>query len=129
MPFGWNWIVMTTKTAEQVEAIKAYLLDLQQRLCDCFEREDGKAFFAEDKWSYGEGGGGLTRILANGQVIEKAGVNFSCVQGQCLPQAATLQRPELADSPFKALGISVVAHPLNPYIPTAHFNVRFIVVE
>jgi len=130
---------MTTKTAsEQVEkidpelavtAVKNYLLDLQKRIYRFIEGEDGKATFLEDKWQHKEGGGGITRVLTSGAVIEKAGVNFSHVRGLQLPQAATDRRPELANSTFQALGVSVVVHPLNPYIPTAHFNVRFILVE
>lgn len=130
---------MTNKTAsehiEQIEStsaislVKNYLLDLQNRICAFLEQEDGKAQFKEDKWVHKEGGGGLTRVLANGNAIEKAGVNFSHVLGLQLPPAATARRPELANSTFQALGVSVVIHPLNPYVPTSHFNVRFILVE
>jgi coproporphyrinogen III oxidase len=112
-----------------IQTVKDYLLDLQNRICRFLEVEDGKAEFQEDKWQHNEGGGGVTRVLAGGQVIEKAGVNFSHVTGQQLPAAATARRPELANSRFQALGVSVVVHPLNPYIPTSHFNVRFILVE
>lgn len=112
-----------------VSSVKEYLLDLQNRLCHFAEIEDGKVKFMEDKWEHKEGGGGLTRILTSGDVMEKAGVNFSHVRGQQLPQAATARRPALADSPFQALGVSVVMHPQNPYIPTSHMNVRFILVE
>ncbi len=130
---------MTTKiTSDQVEkidatlavaSVKEYLLDLQNRICRFIEAEDGKAVFVEDAWQHKEGGGGITRVMADGSVVEKGGVNFSHVQGQQLPQAATARRPELANSTFQALGVSVVVHPFNPYIPTSHFNVRFIVVE
>lgn len=109
--------------------VKAYLLDLQNRICFMLEQEDGLANFVEDKWQHKEGGGGLTRVMTNGNVIEKAGVNFSHVSGAQLPQAATARRPEFADSTFQALGVSVVVHPLNPYIPTVHMNVRLILVE
>lgn len=112
-----------------VPLVKQFLLGLQNQICRMLEGEDGSATFREDAWEHKGGGGGLSRVLANGKVIEKAGVNFSHVQGLELPQAATLRRPELANSTFQALGISVVVHPLNPYIPTAHFNVRFILVE
>jgi len=112
-----------------IQAIKEYLLDLQNRICHFIELEDGKAVFQEDKWEHNGGGGGATRVIAGGQVIEKGGVNFSHVSGQQLPQAATARRPELAASSFQALGVSVVMHPLNPYIPTCHLNVRCIVVE
>jgi len=112
-----------------VTAVKTYLLDLQQRIVQSFEHEDGAAKFIQDVWEHGEGGGGLTCVLSGGKVIEKAGVNFSHVHGKSLPTAATARRPELANCPFQALGVSVVVHPLNPYIPTAHANVRFIMVE
>lgn len=112
-----------------IDNIKKYLLDLQNRICQFAENEDGKAKFIEDKWQHQEGGGGITRVLESGAVIEKAGVNFSHVRGKQLPQAATAKRPELADSSFQALGVSVVMHPFNPYIPTSHMNVRFICVE
>lgn len=109
--------------------VKNYLLDLQHRICSMLEQEDSHAKFIEDAWQHKEGGGGLTRVLTGGRVIEKAGVNFSHVHGGQLPQAATVRRPELADASFQALGVSVVVHPLNPYVPTTHMNVRLIVVE
>jgi coproporphyrinogen III oxidase len=126
---------MTIEQIEKIDAVmavssvKQFLLDLQNQICHFLETEDGNARFLEDKWEHKEGGGGLTRVLANGKEIEKAGVNFSHVRGQQLPPAATAKRPELADSTFQALGVSVVVHPLNPYVPTSHFNVRFILVE
>lgn len=117
-------------TAElTIPRVKEFLLDLQNQICHMLESEDGEAVFREDKWEHKEGGGGLSRVLSDGTVIEKAGVNFSHVSGLKLPEAATARNPELANSTFQALGISVVSHPLNPYIPTAHFNVRFILVE
>jgi len=114
---------------EAINIIKKYLLNLQNRLCHVLEQEDGKARFIEDKWEHTEGGGGLTRIMTDGAVIEKSGVNFSHVYGRALPQAATAKRPELANSPFQALGVSSVTHPYNPYVPTSHMNVRFVMVE
>lgn len=117
------------EVSSSVDLVKNFLLELQQRICSFAEFEDEQAKFLKDKWSYQQGGGGLTCVLTGGQVFEKAGVNFSHVQGQVLPQAATAKRPELANSPFQALGVSVVMHPLNPFVPTSHFNVRFIVVE
>jgi len=118
-------------SAEKIDIsmIKNYLLGLQNRMCDFLEKEDERAAFIEDRWEHKEGGGGLTRLLTDGQVIEKAGVNFSHVQGHSLPQAATIKRPELIDCHFQAMGVSVVSHPLNPHVPTAHANVRFIRVE
>lgn len=118
-----------TKKTFNLNEIKEFLLNLQHRICDFLEAEDGKERFLEDKWNHKEGGGGATRVLANGNVIEKAGVNFSHVHGRELPLAATVKRPELANAGFQALGVSVVIHPLNPFVPTSHMNVRFISVE
>jgi len=116
-------------TKEQyISVIKPFLIQLQQYFCDVFELEDGIAKFLKDEWHYHGGGGGITRVLKDGPIIEKAGVNFSHVKGTSLPIAATQKRPELTNLPFEALGVSVVVHPRNPYIPTAHFNVRFIIV-
>lgn len=112
-----------------ISSIKEYLLDLQKRICTVIETEDKKAVFLEDPWKHAQGGGGITRVMTEGNIIEKAGVNFSHVDGQRLPDAATARRPELAHVAFQALGVSVVIHPLNPYIPTSHMNVRFILVE
>jgi len=116
-------------TEMAVQEVKKYLLDLQNRIVGFLEFEEGKVKFLKDSWEHKSGGGGITRVLADGKVIEKAGVNFSHVFGASLPQAATQKRPELADAGFQALGVSVVVHPLNPYIPTCHLNVRFIMVE
>ncbi|MCC2667481.1 MAG: hemF [Gammaproteobacteria bacterium] len=113
-----------------ITEIKNYLLDLQNRLCFMLEGEETSgAKFKEDSWAHTEGGGGLTRVLSEGEVIEKSGVNFSHVHGKALPSAAIQKRPELSDCTFQALGVSSVIHPLNPYIPTAHLNVRFISVQ
>ncbi len=109
--------------------VRHFLLDLQNRICRMLEEEDGQAIFIEDKWEHQTGGGGITRMLAEGNIIEKAGVNFSHVHGQQLPHAATAKRPELTGIPFQALGVSVVVHPKNPFVPTSHFNVRFIFLE
>ncbi len=109
--------------------VKKYLLDLQNNICQVIESEDGRSQFMEDPWQHKEGGGGLTRVLEGGDVIEKAGVNFSHVQGLRLPPAATEKRPELANAMFQAMGVSVVIHPRNPYAPTSHFNVRCIGAE
>ncbi len=110
-------------------AVKTYLVDLQQQICHALEKEDGTAKFNQDQWKHDSGGGGVTRVMTAGTVFEKAGVNFSHVQGKNLPPAATAKRPELANSHFQALGVSVVTHPHNPYVPTSHANVRFIIVE
>jgi coproporphyrinogen III oxidase len=119
---------MTTIT-QKIPEIKKYLLDLQNRLCSMLESEEGQQKFFEDNWDHSGGGGGKTRVMADGLVIEKAGVNFSHVMGSSLPPAATAKRPELADSRFQALGVSVVIHPRNPFVPTSHANVRFVIVE
>ncbi len=105
-------------------AVRRYLLDLQDRLCAAFEEIEGGARFQEDAWERPEGGGGRSRVLAGGGVLEQAGVGFSRVFGASLPAAATLHRPELAGRPFEAIGVSVVVHPRNPYVPTSHMNIR-----
>jgi coproporphyrinogen III oxidase len=110
-------------------AVKAYLLDLQDRLCAALAGEDGGPGFREDAWDRPEGGGGRTRVLEDGPVLEKAGVNFSHVTGRALPPSATAQRPELAGRGFEALGVSLVIHPRNPYVPTSHANVRFFIAQ
>lgn len=110
-------------------AVKAYLLDLQDRICAALEEEDGGGKFIEDAWVRAEGGGGRSRILAEGTVIEKGGVNFSHVHGQQMPASATAHRPELAGRAFEAMGVSLVIHPRNPYVPTSHANVRFFIAE
>ena len=112
-----------------LEKVKTYLLDLQDQICTSLEREDGGALFAEDAWDREEGGGGRTRVLTNGKVFEQAGVNYSHVYGNKLPPAATAQRPELAGRDFQAVGVSLVIHPHNPYVPTSHTNVRFFIAE
>lgn len=116
-------------SAQAVASVKEYLLNLQNRICQMAEAEDGQVAFKEDGWQHQGGGGGLSRVIEQGAVFEKAGVNFSHVQGAQLPQAATAKRPELANAAFQALGVSVVMHPLNPYVPTSHMNVRFITLE
>jgi len=112
-----------------IEAVKDYLLTLQDQICAALELEENGARFIEDPWQRAEGGGGRTRVLANGSVFEQAGVNFSHVSGFKLPPSATAKRPELADRQFQAMGVSLVIHPLNPYVPTSHANVRFLIAE
>jgi coproporphyrinogen III oxidase len=112
-----------------VDTVKEYLLDLQNRICAALEREDGKAVFAADRWQRAEGGGGISRILEDGAVFEKGGVNFSHVHGAQMPASASAHRPELAGRSFQALGVSLVMHPHNPYVPTSHANVRFFLAE
>ncbi|MDG2354316.1 MAG: oxygen-dependent coproporphyrinogen oxidase [Gammaproteobacteria bacterium] len=113
-----------------IDQVKAYLLGLQQDICDQLEQVDGKASFIKDNWEKENGaGGGLTRVLTDGTVFEQAGVNFSIVHGDNMPASATALRPELAGRSFSALGVSLVIHPHNPYVPTSHANVRFFIAE
>lgn len=112
-----------------IEQIKFYLLQLQNAMCSTLETLDKKASFIEDTWQRPHGGGGITRVMTNGGLFAKAGVNFSQVSGEQLPASATAHRPELAGRNFSALGVSLVVHPDNPYIPTAHANVRFFIAE
>ncbi|RUM80248.1 MAG: oxygen-dependent coproporphyrinogen oxidase [Candidatus Thioglobus sp.] len=113
-----------------IDQVKAYLLSLQQDICDQLEQVDGKAVFIKDEWQKPDNSGnGITRVLTNGAVFEQAGVNFSIVHGDNMPASATQLRPELAGRSFSALGVSLVIHPLNPYAPTSHANVRFFIAE
>ena len=109
--------------------VKTYLLQLQDAICRALQAEDGAAAFAEDSWERPAGGGGRSRVIAEGAVIEKGGVNFSHVFGDALPASATAQRPQLAGRGFEAMGVSLVIHPHNPYVPTSHANVRFFIAE
>ena len=111
-----------------VNAVKKYLLSLQNSICDGLTNEDGKENFIVDEWQRETGGGGgLTRVLTNGAVFEQAGVNFSHVTGGQLPASATAHRPELEGREFEAMGVSLVIHPKNPNIPTSHANVRLFI--
>src|SRR5512142_1103889 len=106
-------------------AVEEFLLGLQDRICRAIEQADGAARFVEDAWQRTAGGGGRTRVLKDGAVFEQAGVNFSRVQGERLPPSASAHRPELAGRAWTALGVSLVLHPHNPYVPTTHANVRY----
>ncbi len=108
-----------------IETVKAYLLDLQERICAELEDQETSGRFIKDTWQHQAGGGGQSRVLQEGKVFEKAGVNFSHVQGGELPAAASAARPQLAGCAFEASGVSLVIHPRNPYVPTTHMNVRF----
>jgi coproporphyrinogen III oxidase len=110
-----------------VAAVKTYFLSLQDILCAALAAEDGGTHFHEDAWQRQGEGGGRTRVLADGAVFEKAGVNFSHVRGAALPPSASAHRRGLAGQPFEVLGVSLVVHPRNPYVPTSHLNVRFFV--
>ena len=113
-----------------IDQVKAYLLGLQQDICDQLEQVDGKASFIKDEWQKPDNSGnGITRVLTDGTVFEQAGVNFSIVHGDNMPVSATALRPELAGRSFSALGVSLVIHPLNPYAPTSHANVRFLLLK
>ncbi|MEW8026129.1 MAG: oxygen-dependent coproporphyrinogen oxidase [Candidatus Thiodiazotropha sp.] len=115
------------------QQVKAYLLQLQQTICCALEEEDGRARFFQDSWQREPaahlGGGGISAVLREGSVFEQAGVNFSHVTGDQLPGSATAHRPELAGRAFEAMGVSLVIHPNNPYVPTSHANVRFFIAE
>lgn len=108
--------------------VKQFLLNLQDTICQQLSAVDG-AEFVEDSWQREAGGGGRSRVLRNGGVFEQAGVNFSHVHGEAMPASATAHRPELAGRSFEAMGISLVVHPHNPYVPTSHANVRFFIAE
>ncbi|MCG7900318.1 MAG: oxygen-dependent coproporphyrinogen oxidase [Candidatus Thiodiazotropha lotti] len=125
---------MTTLSEEPNKSqVKEYLLNLQQTICSALEQEDGHTSFLQDSWQReaGErlGGGGISAVLQAGDVFEQAGVNFSHVSGSQLPGSATAHRPELAGRAFEAMGLSLVIHPNNPYVPTSHANVRFFIAE
>jgi coproporphyrinogen III oxidase len=106
------------------ERVKAFLTDLQKRIVAGLEQVDGKPF-VHDAWERPDGGGGLSCVIEEGNVLERGGVNFSYVYGSGLPASATAARPELAGRSFEAAGVSLVLHPRNPYAPTVHMNVRF----
>ena len=109
-------------------AVKAYLLDLQSRIVAALEAFDGKPF-QTDSWTRPAGGGGLTRLIEDGNFFERGGCNFSHVMGAGLPPSATAARPELAGRSYEAMGVSLVLHPRNPYCPTVHMNVRFFIAS
>jgi coproporphyrinogen III oxidase len=115
--------------APDLIAVKSYLLGLQDSICAALESEDGAGRFREDNWQRAEGGGGRSRVMAEGAVFEKGGVGFSHVFGKALPASATAHRPDLAGKTWQALGVSLVIHPRNPYVPTSHANVRFFVAD
>ncbi len=116
-------------TQPDVTMVKRYLHGLQDELCATLEAEDATGRFREDAWDRPEGGGGRSRVLHDGTVFEQAGINFSHVHGDSLPAAASERRPELAGRSFQAMGVSLVIHPHNPFVPTSHANVRFFIAE
>ena len=110
--------------------VKKYLVQLQESICSDLESLDGRAIFEIDRWTKEDGSGsGITSVICDGNVFEKGGVNFSIVQGNKMPKSASALRPELEGRKYTALGVSLVMHPENPYIPTVHSNVRFFVAE
>ena len=112
-----------------IKKIKAYFMDLQRSIVVGIEGEEVNASFLEDAWEDPERGHGITMVLEHGQVIERGGVAFSHVSGKQLPQAATKRYPDLVGCSFQAMGVSLVIHPRNPFVPTAHANVRFFIAE
>lgn len=112
-----------------VAQVKAFLLQLQDEICRSLEQADGVGRFVEDAWAREGGGGGRTRVMRHSDMIEQGGVNFSHVYGDAMPASATAHRPELAGRKFEAMGVSLVIHPHNPYVPTSHANVRFFIAE
>jgi len=113
----------------QIDLVKSYLKALQDKVTDSLQTIDGVGEFISDEWSREAGGGGRTMVLRSGQVFEQAGVNFSEVSGDNLPASATAHRPELAGRSFRAMGVSLVMHPINPHVPTSHANVRFFIAS
>jgi coproporphyrinogen III oxidase len=110
------------------ESVRTYLTDLQARIVAHLAELDGKDF-RRDSWQRDAGGGGISCVIEEGHLLERGGVNFSHVIGERLPPSASAGRPELAGRGFQAMGVSLVLHPRNPYVPTVHMNVRFFVAE
>jgi coproporphyrinogen III oxidase len=110
------------------ELVQSWLANWQESVIAQLRAVDPAAQFGADAWERAEGGGGVSRACAGGDLLEKAGVNFSDVRGAALPPAATTTRPDLAGRPFRAMGVSIVVHPRHPYCPTAHANIRFFCV-
>jgi len=119
---------LTKHSVVDLPAVRAYLLGLQQNIVTALEHAGGESF-QKDEWVRAEGGGGISRMIEGGQLFERAGVLFSHVKGMTLPPSATLHRPEVAGRPWEAMGVSMVLHPRNPYIPTTHMNVRMFVAQ
>lgn len=115
--------------SEDINAVKEFLLGLQDSICSGLEEEDGSATFHTDQWDREKGGSGITRVISDGAVFEKGGVNFSHVFGDAMPASATAARPELAGRAYQAMGVSLVIHPHNPFVPTSHANFRLFVAE
>jgi len=116
-------------SAEEIQEVKTWLLQLQNNICSELAQIDGKEHFKDDSWERDTGGSGITRVISKGAVFEKGGVNFSHVFGKSLPPSASATRPELAGRSFQAMGVSLVIHPENPFVPTSHANFRFFIAE
>ncbi|XID74521.1 oxygen-dependent coproporphyrinogen oxidase [Alkanindiges sp. WGS2144] len=116
-----------------IQRVREFLLDLQARICAALEQQEqaggGHARFVADDWMRSEGGGGRSCVLQNGEVIEKGGVMFSHININNLPASATERHPQIAGAQAQALGVSLVIHPKNPYVPTSHANVRLFVAQ
>ncbi|MDO9520975.1 MAG: oxygen-dependent coproporphyrinogen oxidase [Pseudohongiella sp.] len=115
--------------AVKADEVRAFLLELQNSICDRLQSVDGKSKFREDAWQRERGGSGISRVICDGAVFEKGGVNFSHVFGDSLPPSASASRPEMAGRSFQAMGVSLVIHPGNPHVPTSHANFRFFIAE
>lgn len=120
---------MSEKTVNglALDTVEAALHGIQEAICATVVAGDPQGRFTEDRWARSGGGGGRTRIFENGDVYEKGGVNFSRVSGERLPPSATAKNEKLVGRSYEAMGVSVVLHPKNPFVPTSHFNVRFFV--
>lgn len=118
-----------TTFSDNVATVRDYLTGLQDHICNTISALDGSATFDSDVWQRDEGGGGRTRVLSDGKIFEQAGIGFSHVFGNKLPPSATKARPELAGRGFEAMGVSLVFHPHNPYVPTTHANIRLFAAE
>ena len=113
-----------------IEQVEKYLLSLQNDICEEFGALDSKSSFDKDVWQRNDGRGrGVTRVISDGSLFEKGGVNFSIISGEKMPKSATELRPDLEGRKYTALGISLVFHPQNPFVPTTHANVRFFIAE
>jgi coproporphyrinogen III oxidase len=114
---------------EQIVEVKQFLLELQNTICSKLETADGSTDFRTDRWDREAGGFGITRVISGGEVLDIGGLNFSHVFGKALPASASATRPELAGRAFQAMGVSLVIHPVNPFVPTSHANFRLFVAE
>ncbi|MCB1845348.1 MAG: coproporphyrinogen III oxidase, partial [Halioglobus sp.] len=114
-----------SRSAPDSAAVEKFLRGLQSEICAGLEDADGSGVFRHDSWERPGGGGGESRVMTNGQVFEQAGVGYSHVFGDAMPPSASKNRPELAGRAFSAMGVSLVLHPVNPYVPTTHANFGF----